>query len=359
MEPISPITRKQVLINIVSQPFTYIVYIHDQDGFANLYLAESFRLALPFNGTYKDYSPEDVSAAWSLIRSRLWLIKRNQLTPILITDENHQEHFESMLHSSFGDKLPIIPIPFEKFVKEARSLTLTDKALYTLDNVYSQYKISNQPLQLPHTILTGPTIIIKCDPKHIEDGQCYACDTTSAPFVYDYLKNHNYIEPLCLAGLAMGWVITSKGFEKIDERLKARHVNSKQVFFIRRYDQDLDRFLRPIADNVSKALNCSFEAVWEREHNDRIDERIFRLIRESAVVVVDVAADRYNVGLEHGYAMALGKPIVVIRQKPDPWIVPPFDISTQNCYDYDMSDPDALTQKLIARIGIAFDTMND
>ena len=77
---------------------------------------------------------------------------------------------------------------------------------------------------------------------------------------------------------------------------------------------------------------------------------------------VGFSPDRVNVGLELGYALALNKPVVVIRQKPaedvEAWKKTlPFDIITANCYDYgrDEMGKQALIGKLVARVGLALD----
>jgi len=43
------------------------------------------------------------------------------------------------------------------------------------------------------------------------------------------------------------------------------------------------------ADDLKQLTGCEIKAVWERPHNEKIDDRILRLIRESSLVVVDVA----------------------------------------------------------------------
>ena len=97
--------------------------------------------------------------------------------------------------------------------------------------------------------------------------------------------------------------------------------------------------------------------IWDDPHNEKIDERILRLIRECPVVVLDVAHDNFNVGLEAGYALGLNKPIVAIRKKPPKGSSArvqqlPFDISTLYTHTYttDAVGKAELIEKLSERI---------
>ena len=127
-------------------------------------------------------------------------------------------------------------------------------------------------------------------------------------------------------------------------------------FFIRRFDKDQDELFQPIVKAVETELGISIRAVWEVHHNDVITDRILRLIREAEVVVVDLTGLRFNVGIELGYAMALGKPIVLLKQRevatdenPDPDKLP-FDVSTMNCYIYDLENTGELLTVVLERV---------
>src|SRR5262249_2875823 len=144
-----------------------------------------------------------------------------------------------------------------------------------------------------------------------------------------------------------GFGITPTGYIKVESLRRGKNESVKRAFFIRRYDEDMDAFFRPILDQVQQRTGCDIRAVWEEAHNEKIDERILRLIRESSLVLLDIAPDRFNVGLEAGYALALRKPMIVIREKQSPWQAPPFDIATLNCFDYDRNDPDRLIKVLV------------
>ncbi len=252
---------------------------------------------------------------------------------------------------------------FEEFLTEARSLTFEEAALRTLENFN---KVSRNGYYMPANVagidMQG-NLYFRAPPNTSEivfDGSAYGRDAVTAHMHYEFLATKGFIRPFKPGNQVTELMITAEGFIALDNLEKGRASVGRSAFLVRRFDLDLDSFLRPIMIDVGARLTCPIEAVWDKEHNERIDERIFRLIREAAVIVVDIAPDRFNVGLELGYALALGKPIVVIREKPlanDPeWKQRlPFDIQTLNCYDYNRSNRQELIDKLVARIGLELD----
>lgn len=137
------------------------------------------------------------------------------------------------------------------------------------------------------------------------------------------------------------WTLTAAGIARA-EQLDALHVSS-EGFLIRNYALPSDHSSALTALIQSAKGVCPIRAVWEVGHNDKIDDRILRKIRESALVVVDVPPKRsaesneesHNVGLEHGYALALGKPTVHVQYVPKGGsLCLPFDIQSQNVLAY-------------------------
>ena len=95
---------------------------------------------------------------------------------------------------------------------------------------------------------------------------------------------------------------------------------------------------------INPALSKDFNVIRADKifHSDKIDERIFKLLREADLVLADLTGKNPNVFLEVGYRMAINKPIVYIMQKDDERL--PFDIQNINIKQYNLKSDDVLTE---------------
>ena len=95
---------------------------------------------------------------------------------------------------------------------------------------------------------------------------------------------------------------------------------------------------------INPALSKNFDVTRADKifHSDKIDERIFKLLRESDLVLADLTGKNPNVFLEVGYRMAINKPIVYIMQKDDERL--PFDIQNINIKQYNLKSDGVLTE---------------
>jgi len=190
-----------------------------------------------------------------------------------------------------------------------------------------------------------------------DTGLAYGCDSLTAGLVFQRLHRDEWIQPVYKGNQFLGWTTAWAGEAEL-EKLRQRSVNFKQAFFVRPWDEDRDEFFSEVREAVRGRINIAIEAVWDRAHNDQIDERVLRLIRESAAVIVEVDRTRFNVGLEVGHALALGKQIVAIAQRPaNGLFIAPTDLATLHCHLYDPADPkglaEALSEKLLVAINSA------
>ena len=83
------------------------------------------------------------------------------------------------------------------------------------------------------------------------------------------------------------------------------------------------------------------------EHNDRIDQKIFDVIRRSRFVVSDITGQRGGVYYEAGFASGLGLPVIQ-SCKSDDFPKRHFDVLTINTIVY--NTPQELAEQLIARV---------
>ncbi|MGD8594976.1 MAG: hypothetical protein PVF82_19265 [Gammaproteobacteria bacterium] len=77
-----------------------------------------------------------------------------------------------------------------------------------------------------------------------------------------------------------------------------------------------------------------------------IMNRVWRDIRKSDVIIADVTDQNPNVFYEMGLAHALGKTIIMIKQKSS--VAVPFDVSNHKYYEYDLNKLDELKAWLVS-----------
>lgn len=187
----------------------------------------------------------------------------------------------------------------------------------------------------------------------------YGCDERSAPGILQYLLDEGFTAVVWPGGKGKGLTdgvrIGSRGFHELDQRRQGLDKYSKGVFFARPWDPSHDELFGKLRNEVRNRVKVDLGAVWDFEHTEQIDEFIFRSIDSSRVVVVDCTGDNFNVGLELGYALALKKPIVLIRKKTGNRAKDklPFDIQNLNCFFYDENQFEQLVEKVVARIEFA------
>lgn len=318
------------------------------------------------------FTATETRAAWSLIRSQMWRSQNAGASQVLLTMTDERDAIRDKIHTGNQGTLtfPIV-WSFADFVRKAKSLTLAEKAHETLRNFYGIFAQERKPQPCPFISPEArqnqpPFLNFEARPNNVERGKTYGCDDVSACFVYEYLYEEGYIK------YQNGVLITAKGYDLLDKLSRGDESGVELVFVVRRWDTELDKLIEPACKMAGEVLGVDIDAVWAKEHNGKIDEKVFRDLRRAIAVVVDLTPaptwdtnDRINVGIETGYAMALGKPVIAIRCQPvkgvdrDWHFNLPFDIVTLSTYDYGREPTgdtiSALAEKLTARVGLALD----
>lgn len=251
-------------------------------------------------------------------------------------------------------------IALEDAIDAGAQLTFTQKALNTLENLFDLWMRDGALPSIPYGYIHEGQWRFHEKPDAKEDGMAYACSERLAPIVYSWLQGKGYLETVNIPGMQQ-LVLSPSAFVEAEKIKSGREATLKRGFFIRRFDEATDAFYRPILNDLQQTTGCEISAVWERKKNEKLDELILRRIREASVIVLDVTGERFNVGLEAGYAMALRKQIILLRDGGDP-LLPikpdseekhhdvPFDIRTLNCFFYDRHKPEELQAMLKERV---------
>ncbi len=302
------------------------------------------------NVSYKLYLDTSIEErkAWWLIRSKLWRASYHEPKQrIMLCTEEEYDYVLQKLQQERQQKAQLLIL--EQELERAQSLNFTEKSLQTLVNIHI---IRNRiPLfTVPYTLIPAYGSFID---NLGEDGMAYGADEQEAILIYEHLLSENYIK-LIADGVPQHFSITSKGYLEVDKALRGHPEALKTGLFIRPYDSDKDAFFREVLRAVEQQTGCAIKAVWEMPHSQRMDERNFRNIKECAVILLDAASSTFNVGLEVGYALALQKPIILIREKTTASL--PFDIATLNCYDYSFDNKQELIAVLSERVKVALET---
>lgn len=294
----------------------------------------------------------EIELARQLLRSRQWRNVKKQGRPLMVTTRHHLGQIQRGEAARSNDIQKHFSIhAIEDEVEICRELGFRTRCLETLVNLYDEWKVHGKLPVIPYHQTDGMKPSAFIDAGHdAEKGMTYASSSREAPLVYRWLFDEGYLVDLRVPNKLTELALSPKAMVEVESILAGKQASLKKGFFIRRYDEEFDKFIEPIMAEVARHTGCEIKAVWEDQKNDKLDELILRRIRQASIVVVDVTGDRFNVGLELGYAMSLKKQIVLICEKSEPEKALPFDIRTLNCYFYERDKPEQFQEKLKERV---------
>lgn len=150
--------------------------------------------------------------------------------------------------------------------------------------------------------------------------------------------------------------LTSEGFERIEE-LQLDIKNNKKVFVSMSFAPSTTTIREAIRKGITKA-EYDAALIDEIIHNKQIVPEMFRLIRESRLLVMDITEPNYGAYYEAGYAQGLGKDVIITcskavfnknyeteeDKKMMKYIKPHFDIAQKQILVWE--DEEDLTNKL-------------
>lgn len=208
----------------------------------------------------------------------------------------------------------------------------TARALVNLSIVFPEYKY---PLQ------KDPSYYRIIFDKDERNETCYM------GVMYDFLLELGYLAEL--ENSYNLFFISSEGWKKIDE-LTINKKESNQGFIAMSFKDET----KSIREAFRKAIidsGYSVSIIDEKEHNNQIVPEIFHEIEKSKFVVVDVTFPNYGAYYEAGYAMALGKQVIMCCRKTEfdnGTTRPHFDVAQKSMVVW--KDEEELIERLMKRI---------
>jgi len=139
--------------------------------------------------------------------------------------------------------------------------------------------------------------------------------------------------------------ITAKGYELI-QKIIGTEKHLPKVFIAMWFDKSMD-----VARNAIKAAvkDCGYSPfiMSEHEHNDQIVPELLRNIKESHFLIADLTGNRGGVYFEAGYALGLGKEVIMTCRKNKAKSVH-FDVAQISTIRWESEEE--LQKKLVLRI---------
>lgn len=126
-----------------------------------------------------------------------------------------------------------------------------------------------------------------------------------------------------------------------------KNIFSRECFVAMWFDKSMESIYQEGIYSPLKHLGYNPIRVDKVEHNDRIDQKIFELIRKSRFVVADFTGQRLGVYYESGFAFGLGLPVIHTCKK-DSFDERHFDVLTVNTIVYDVVEE--LAERLAERV---------
>lgn len=156
--------------------------------------------------------------------------------------------------------------------------------------------------------------------------------------IVDYMTENKYLD---IASENNGYriMLSPEGWKRVDE-LQSDDNNNKNVFVSMAFNDGTKETREALRDGIIDA-GYSPKFIDEIIHNKQIVPEMFRLIRESRFLILEITDPNYGAYYEAGYALGLGKEVIICckeeiftkkyeteeEQKYQKYLRPHFDIA--------------------------------
>ena len=164
--------------------------------------------------------------------------------------------------------------------------------------------------------------------------------------VHEYLKDNKYVE---IGGdyENIKIVLLANGWKRVDE-LQNDDKNNKNVFVSMAFNEGTKETREALKEGIINA-GYSPKFIDEIIHNKQIVPEMFRLIRESRFLILEITDPNYGAYYEAGYALGLGKEVIICckseiftkqyeteeEKKYQKYLKPHFDIAQKQILVWD------------------------
>lgn len=221
-----------------------------------------------------------------------------------------------------------------------------------LTGLYKRQKFNGQELLFTKAMLYS-ACFVRCEYSALKLSSMES--KQQADFFLDYLKGEDFIKVRCEDGENTGITLLHKGLSRIDTQGKTK--KSKHIFVSMSFAEKTKPTREAIRQGI---IDAGFlpDFIDEIIHNHQIMPEMFRLIRESQLLVLDISDPNYGAYYEAGYALGLGKEVIVCcsnekfhkkyetdeEKKYERYLKPHFDIAQKQILIW--NDESDLTKKL-------------
>jgi hypothetical protein len=255
---------------------------------------------------------------------------------VLINDENYERKFYNclnfyFLHKKNLNKTYVIDLKAQNsekyiFLTIAEIMNLNPKSMLEKVNM-TLLNLSKEMDNIGKTYDFSSSQLLRI---------CLAISLEEIEIILNAMSNElSYIQ---VSGRVTSYVrikITYEGWIKIDE-LKTNIKKTKKGFIAMWFDPSMKSIRKAIKD-VFIETGYQISIIDEKEHNNQIVQEILYEIETSDFIVADLTGNRGGVYYEAGYALGLGKEVILIVDNK--WLeenneVPHFDVAQKNQIRY-------------------------
>jgi len=251
------------------------------------------------------------------------------------------------LLNSYREKYPNSHLLTPEIIENWYPKTFSEKVDLFLLNLYNKSKYMGDNVTIPFEEAENACFTVR------STGESNGNTIEQVNFFIKYLKEQELItyqtsfEKYCLA---------PKGYQRVDELQKINSSNPN-VFVSMAFNDETKDTREAIRKGIIDA-GYSPEFIDEIIHNHQIVPEMFRMIRECRFLILDITDPNYGAYYEAGYALGLGKEVIICcskevfikkyetdeEKKYQKYLKPHFDIAQKQILVWD--DHKDLTHKL-------------
>ena len=274
----------------------------------------------PLCGKYIDNYFFDEIDNKNIISTFLFYNKKSDKEFNYLGDDRYYDFLKKNAHSATIFKIT------PEIINTYKYMTFTEKVNYIILYLGNKSRYMGDVLQIPVNEFISATFTIrfKKDGKKYEDADIRQQIHT----ILQYLNDSGLVDSCSDAGDNIFLMVSTKGWQLIDGLQKSTAFG-KKVFIAMSYAKGTESTREALKTGISKAGYTPI-LIDEVTHNHQIVPEMFKQIRDSKFLVIDVSVPNNGAYYEAGYALGQGKEVIFCCKKEtfeDKDNRPHFDVS--------------------------------